>query len=720
MIRRILLFFLLISTFYSCTTLQKVKTGDEAFKQNKYMLAVSLYKKELNKADSEMEKARISTQIGHCFEYSNQTLLAEEWYSKALDLNADDYVLLNYGKMLKANEKYDQAIDALDNYKKYYPGDNPSTNVLIQGIRLAKKWKEENVYFESFNVESLNTPSADFGLTPFGNTYVFTSSRSTSLGEENDLWTGDKYFDLYLTERTNPTNFSGITGFSERINFDYHDGSVCFNSDYTEMFFTRCGSTDKSGLDACRIYYSKKDGPEWTDPVELDLFADSINVGQPWLASDDFTLFFTAKEPDGFGGSDIYVSQRQGAGWTEPINLGRQINTEWDEAFPFFENDTLYFSSNGHLGMGGLDIFSTTRLSNSWTKPTNLEWPINSAADDFGLRWTDVPVGKKDKVRRAAYVSSSRKGGAGLDDIWYIELHHPPPPPVPPVVFLLEGKVYEYVYADPNDPNSGIADTSLLAGAEVNLKEQDSLTENETVLITDGFGQVDSKLDSAISYSITVSKAGYFNKLLEISTDVEVEPGDTVWIRFDAILEPLIENVDIDIPNIYYDLGKWAIREDAAPILENLATLLKENPTLMIELGSHTDSRDTKENNQVLSQRRAQSAVNFLVSRGVRAERLYAKGYGELKLVNECADGVDCSEEAHQANRRTTFKILTDRFDITQIGQDPSIRIGIDRTEELIESLEERIEGIDTKDLLRRSEGPGSLIEEEPELVRPN
>ena len=352
-----------------------------------------------------------------------------------------------------------------------------------------------------------------------------------------------------------------------------------------------------------------------------------------------------------------------------------EINTDGYEGFPTVSpNGELYFSSNGHLGMGGLDVFVAELKERRWQNVRNLQSPTNSPADDFGLVIEPYLRAELiDSIEQIGYFSSSREGGRGQDDLyqWVLpvkkKIDTPVvviPPPKPEVVYMLRVNVGQQVLENPEDPNSRVTGRAPLSEAIVQVLGLDAESSISRRLVANNQGNITLMVEPNTDYRVTASQAGFFNKSHNTTTKGRTKPAnsDTVWVDLSLTLDRIYQRREIVLQNIYYDLASFAIREDAKPTLNQLAETLVENPTIRIELGSHTDARGSDKYNLTLSQQRAQAAIDYLATRGVNIERLSARGYGETQLVNRCANNVECSEEEHQQNRRTTFKVVADNF----------------------------------------------------------
>lgn len=632
----------------SCFLSKPVKTGETYYAEKQYAVAGPMLRSEADAEKDLAAKAKKIILAAECYRLSGNTQQAEALYKQAIDADYDPIAFYYYALMLKANGKYKDAIKQFEIYQKRNPFDE-NTERELMACQQALDWMAKPLNYRVNNLMELNSPAFDYApfLTQDGR-LLFTSDRPVKDMNEYG-WTGKKFCSIYSATRDANGTFINISPLTAPVNDAYNNGTACMNKAGNELYFTRCGSEGKEN-DYCKIYVSFKDvNGNWSEPQLLNFFEDTVNVQQPFISPDGRELFMSADSRDGYGGKDLYVSTRTADGWSTPVNLGAIINTSGDEVFPTLnEEGILYFSSNGHAGMGGLDIFYSKKNGSKWSAPQNLKYPLNSSSDDFALIFEKLNDGEKDTIRSKGYLTSSRPGGAGADDIWrFIQPRLN--------ICVLQILVSEKVLEKPNDPNSKVIGTKPLATVDLNVQ-----TTNETLkLKSDSNGVMKLIVPCNSSIKINASKNEYFAKTE--NTQVTRPAGfeaDTSITQVKITLDKIYRNVQITLSNIYYDLAKWNIRPDAALVLDTLATLMKENPDLRIELGSHTDSRADDKYNLTLSQKRAQSAVDYLVSKGIDKSRLIAKGYGETMLVNHCSNGVPCTDEEHQQNRRTTFKVL--------------------------------------------------------------
>ncbi|MCD6113540.1 MAG: OmpA family protein [Bacteroidales bacterium] len=636
--------------------------ADNAFKSQKYSYAITKYKKAYSKTKhNRAEKTRISFQLAECYRLTNNMRRAEPAYRRLIRLKYyrhEPKVYLYYADVLKANGKYDEAIEQYQEYKDKYPEDKKA-DFGIESCNLAKKWTENPTNYKILKIKKINSKFDDFAPTYADRNHqalIFTSSREESTGKDEDEWTGQNFSDLFYTRKDRKGDWSTPVLLDEEknINTETNEGSPFINSKFNKLYFTRCKNSP--GKHGCEIYVSNRAGKSFSKPVYLSLKGgDSTSVfAHPSLSDDELTIYFVSNIRGGKGGKDIWVATRESKtdNFKRPENLGSIINTEADEMFPFLRNDsTLYFASNGHPGMGGLDIFKTQKIDGKWQKPENLKYPINSNADDFAIIFNP-------EEKEEGYFCSNRKGGLGHDDIYFFVN--------PPLLYSISGTVKD---------NRTL---QFVTGAKVTLVGSDgsSIQTNTSTVGTFTFNK--NQVFPNTTYELTISKDNYFNIVSKITT-VGLEHSED-FVK-DYMLNPISEE-PIVLPDILYDLAKWDLKPQYQDSLQGLIQTLGENPNIVIELASHTDSRDTKERNDILSQKRAESVVNYLILRGIDPDRLIAKGYGErvprklskditingftfkkgVVLDDDFIESLKTDEEkeaAHQLNRRTDFTVIS-------------------------------------------------------------
>ena len=660
--KTILATFLLSSLLFSaCTYTQKVKDGDFAYDRKQYAVAVDMLQKEFKKSKSRVEKGKKAFLLGESYRMLNKPASAADWYKNAYDNGYGVDALREYAFCLKAMEQYTEAMQAFKDLGIEI-GSPYEYRREIAACKIAQGWREEKAKEFTVVPADFNSHGADYAPTLYKNrTIVFTSDRNAATGDDTYNWTGGKFSDLFVAN----IQTHSVESFDEQINSPYNEGTAVFNKDFSEMYFTRCFG-DKKEDNFCKLMVSKKSGDGWTVPAMVNFVQEGINYGHPALSANGSLLYFSCNSNEGWGGYDIWVSERSPAGdWGEPKLMGRTINTTGNEKFPYVDGDTLYFSSDFHPGMGGLDIFKTWKTSNgAWVPAQNLKPPLNSGSDDFGLV-IDYQGQKKGDVLQVGYFASNRADGTGNDDIYQYEKRilplepEKPEQPVAEYKLILEGYVLEKIYAEPGNPDSKVLGRKPLDGAGVKVilgKKTKNFTVGE-----DGFFTFE--MEENMDYIFLGSKDGYLTSeekfsTVGIATPIAIGANNPVQTyEVEIVLDRIFINKEIVLEDIYYDFDKWDIRNDAKPTLNKLARNLELNPNIRIELSSHTDCRGNDRYNLDLSQKRAQSAVDYLVSKGISAERLSAKGFGESAPKADCLCN-RCSEDEHQLNRRTAFTIL--------------------------------------------------------------
>jgi outer membrane protein OmpA-like peptidoglycan-associated protein/tetratricopeptide (TPR) repeat protein len=657
----------------ACTYTLKIKDGHTAYDRKQFHNAIPMLESEIGHAKSKAEKGQLAFLLGDAYRRTGQEEKALPWFKMAYDNQYGTDAMKAWAFSLKKTERYAEARDVFKNLGIEI-GSPYEFRKEVTACTIAEDWQKQSPA-SGWTVEpaAFNSPQNDYAPAFYADgRLVFTSDRALGKGDETYQWTGQKFMDLFIVE----PDAASAQPFDIRLNTPGNEGTACFNKSGSEIFFTKALAAYKGDDAFCKIYVSEKkaDGG-WDEPGPLPYQKEKINYLHPALSSDGNILYFSCNDPEGWGGYDLYAmarNKKNELGWDEPKMLSRNINTGGNELFPTIDADTLYFASDGLQGMGGLDIFKTYKVEkNTWSPPHNLKAPVNSGSDDFGFiidgRQPHARPSKPGDLIRSGYFTSNRSGGRGEDDIYRFEQRIPPPkPPKKDTTIassssttvhkmVLEIYVVEKVLANPEDPNSKILGRKPLNGAviatETGNKKQ-SFTVKE-----DGFHKIE--LAENTDYTFNASLNGYLSNGARFSTKgIAKDPANPVQVfELEIILDKIYRNREIVLENIYYDYDKWDIRPDAEPTLNRLANVLKQNPSIRIQLGSHTDCRGNDNYNQELSQRRAQSAVDYLIGKGINAERLSAFGYGESQPAVTCACA-RCTEPEHQMNRRTTFKVL--------------------------------------------------------------
>lgn len=658
---RIAVFIVMLALVSGCTYEMQIKDGASAYERKQFAVAIPMLKKEFQKSKDSGEKGKLAYMLAESYRRTNDPASAADWYNQAAQLRYYSDAAIQYPRMLQQMQQYDDAARAYQSAGRA-DGDVNKYREFSIACKKAKEWLAK-ADSNDYKIKSLdfNTPDTDFSPVLLEkDQLLFSSDRKDSEGKDVYKWTGDKFFDLYTVDIKNNT----VNRWETPFNKDFHQGTICFNADKTEAYFTQCGSKTKGETDYCQIWRVKKNGDTWGMPEVMDFGAKDYNFVHPQIVRGGSMMIVASDNPAGYGGYDLYFSLwvEGEKRWTTPKNMGSTINTKGNEVFPFMDADTLYFSSDGHPGMGGLDLFRVDKFYDRWQNLQNLKAPMNSGGDDFGLIMNSEAE-KPDSVLQMGYFTSNRMGGKGSDDIYRFTREIPKiiPAPIPvdtpKIVFRLrlEGIVKETVYKIPGNPNSGIADARGLMGASVRVSTEDTVFS----LSAEPDGTFLLELNRETDYTFLASKQGYFNQQKGLTTKgivlTEEEPEKVLTIEL--LLDKIFTGQEIVLENIYYDYDKDNIRDDAKPTLDSLTQILIQNPDIRIQLSSHTDCRGTDSYNEDLSQRRAESAVRYLLQKGIVQERLQAKGYGESKPAADCRCS-QCTEEQHQENRRTTFMVL--------------------------------------------------------------
>lgn len=708
---------LLFSTAAYAQVQTKFEIAKDLYSRLAYSEAIPILEDFLNKKDNLEAKVILAD----CFRKNNEYVKAEEWYSKVVaDKNLDDAnQYLYYAQTLQTNGKYNDALNWYSLYLSKNPNDRRAKNQ-AEACKMVDQLKGSGDI--GFVIEKLdfNTDGYDFGAALFKNKFIYTSTGGKSKdGGKINTWTGEPFMDLYSVDMDEQGNMSSSSlKWGDGINTKYNEGPLCFSAASNKVYFTRnnYNPEEKKGKKLTyssdreanlKIYEANSNNGVWTNIKQLSFNSKDYSCGHPTLSQDGNTLYFASDMPGGFGGTDIWKADKIGESWSKPMNLGSSVNTEGDEMFPFLrENNELYFASDGLPGLGGLDIFSFTISGDGMNEPKNLGAPFNTSYDDFAYLI--------DNSGNYGFLSSNRLDGKGEDDIYKfvndkytlevlvvdkatqlpistaqvdlskneIPIQTLTTPENGTVTFKVSADSTYYLYADAHQyqPDSTLKFiekdeskriqkvklelTSLLmeiqvidaksrqpiADAMVTVKSK--CLEEAKILQTDDDGKTITQVQNDCDYNLMANAKGYIPN----SKDIQIK-------NLNGILKVVIELKQVDelpvsLNNIYYDFDKWNIREDAEPDLKFLLLFLNTNPEARIELSSHTDSRADDTYNLKLSQKRAEAAVNWLIEHGISAKRMTAKGYGETKPVNFCVNDVKCSEEEHQKNRRTEFKVL--------------------------------------------------------------
>lgn len=725
------------------------KKADKFFKKSKYALAIPLYLKSLEKEKNPF----VIQKLAHCYRFVKDYEEAERWYAEIfMDDLLDSANRFFYAQMLMQNAKYIEAKNVLSKYTPRSLSDEVLVSTYLKTCDSAINLSGPVNYVVVKNLTSLNTSSSEYTGHLWNNTLYFTSDHGSDYAnfsqkgiciptddEEKKSkkqeapasvfgWSGRLYEKSYRAQFDSITGYYDIYKLSNNINNNFNNGSPSYSPSNDLIYFTRNETIDPrdstSNRKKIRSYISRnviysaqaKDTLASLIPFAYNHHFD-YSVQHPVVSADGKIMIFSSDMPGGHGNFDLYYVKNIGNDgdhifWSDPVNLGDSINTPGNEIFPeLLGNDTLYFSSDGLVGIGGLDIYSVKLFDQKQTGiPVLMPSPINSSNDDFGITFN--------AMRNEGVFSSNRPGGAGSDDIYYfkilpkeykIKIYVKDEKRDIPIEnasvdvdidgtrkefftdlkgyteFIAQDKQQLVIKVQKKDFRSEYLKFEALKNSEhtVLLKQSLSfeiegtvldkelktpldsvtvriinLTDNvERALYSDKSGRFFMELEKEKDYRLIALKNGYlsFEEPVVLSTKGKTK---SVLFTENILMDKIVINKPIRVDNIYYDLAKWAIKPQAAKELDKLVSMMINTPEIKIELSSHTDSRGSDKANMTLSQKRAQSAVNYIVSKGISKDRIIAKGYGESQLLNACGNGIKCSEEEHQLNRRTEFKVI--------------------------------------------------------------
>jgi len=719
--------------------------ADKMYSIYSYADAVNIYKELYEESPSDPLALKIAT----CHFKMNQLTESKSWYDKVSDkAHMSHEHHLHYGDVLESVGDYEGAARWYEVYQVEESQESRAKEKLY-GATHIKDFYADSARYKVSSLPTINTEYSDFSPAYFGDGFVFPSSRIHELGSKHTFkWDNSAFLDLYYTQLDTATNDYGTPSFFDvKLNTKFHEGPLAFDKTGTKVIFTRNNyfkskkhkSDDK--VMKLKLYYADRDTTEedehgWGHFIEFPYNNDEYSVGHPTVTQDFSLLVFASNQPGGLGGTDLYFSRYEDQKWTTPVNLGKEINTEGDDMFPYLHEDgTLYYASNGHGGLGGLDIYEATPVKSSsgidLTKTyevKDLGYPINSSKDDFGLIMN--------AEKSVGYFSSNREGGQGSDDIYKVIVKSPPVaefvgityvnlegapkenrkllPETFVTVYKLEdgkeeeigrttsdsdgkftyplttGSKYKFVgdkdtltpdelivdITEKKDKETIIGELTLreplpdvvrlcvkvvdidknraaLEGATVYVMEEGG--KEVQVYVTDKDGTICLTLLPNKNYVMKSTKVKYLADCFTLNSGELTKAAKTPERPLE--LEQLKVSQKFRYDKILFDLAKHNIRKDAAIELDKVVEFIKAHPGITVELGAHTDARGSDAYNEALSERRAKSSREYIVSQGIGSEMITSKGYGETQLTNKCGNGVRCNEALHQANRRTEIKI---------------------------------------------------------------
>ncbi len=660
-----------VLTFTKCTA---PATGEQLHKEEKWAKAVDKLIDDLAKEKNDAKKAQITYMIAENYRSLRKYDLAAQWYENAEKVNyaeAHPELLLSLADAYKGTCRYDEALKTYNEYLKRVPNDKAAMNG-AKACELAVLWEKKPTRYEVTNVVMLNTANDDaapiFINKKKYNQILFYSYRSGTTGEGESEILGQAFPDLFQASLDAKGKWTVPAIVPGDANSEFAEGGSAYDFKGKKMYFTRCDLSKKNNA-YCAIFVANGDDKKLEGSVKVPLAADTFLVAQPALNEEGTKLYFVSDMTGGQGGKDIWVASfnKETKMWENPTNLGAEVNTPGDELFPFIHADgTLYFSSNGHVGIGGLDLFKAAASQSSFGPVVNLKVPLNSCGDD-------VAVIFEDKAERG-YVTSNRAGTKGGLDIWSFALH--------PLEIKCDGFVVEN-----NGYKTPVKGAKIVANVSDGTKQE---------FVSDSLGKFGFALSVNLNYNLSATsdarytdgdifrkgKAKYFRSRNLLVSTVGVDDSKT----YECLISMDTIPVRVELPNVEYPYNEAFLTPEAKIQLNSLIEILNENPSFTIELSSHSDFRGGADYNRKLAQRRAQSAVNFLIEKGINTGRLIAKGYGEdkpkliskenfrfvpekyrvvfpigtlldVKFINSLKTK-ELSEAAHQLNRRTEFQVL--------------------------------------------------------------
>lgn len=619
----------LVSSFSLTAQNKDTKKADKHFTRFEFVEAAEDYNKlvENGKADT-----YVYTQLAESYYNIFNTVEAERWYAKALESSSNPETMYKYAEMLKSNGKYDESNQWMAKFAKARPGDiraiafNKNPDYLPKILEKGKKFNVQNL-------EGLNSEQSDFGGTLQGGTLYIASARNDN--RRTYGWNEQPFLDIYSATKNSDGSYQEPALMNDEINTKYHEGLVSFSPDGNTMYFSRESyyekvfekdSLTRNRYGVLHLFKASKLGNDWDNVEGFAMNSENYSVKNPSVSADGSTLYFASDMPGGFGKFDIYKAAINADGTLgEPVNLGQNVNTEGQEMFPYSSsNGTLYFSSNGHLGLGGLDVFYTKMIDGKQAPARNVGVPVNSNADDFAFTL--------DEETEEGFVSSNREGGAGSDDVYAIKKIQP----LCDVVLL----------AVVTDDKTG----NPIAGATVTHYDSEGNSLNSKT--TNANGEAEFIVECDTTNDLEVSMTDYDSKRITVPGTQDEE--NRVPIALDPI-EKLIVEDKIELNPIYFDYDKSNITAQAAFELDKLVQIMQKYPDMVISAESHTDNRGSASYNERLSDRRAKTTVAYVISKGIDKARISGIGKGENNPKEDC--GNNCSEEQHQTNRRSDFII---------------------------------------------------------------
>jgi outer membrane protein OmpA-like peptidoglycan-associated protein len=638
----ILFYITIISVFSLNIYSQKARiaAADKKYDSYAYVDAIKTYERV---ADKGYKSEELFKKLGNAYYFNAQLENAAKWYGElfAMTTDLEPEYYYRYASSLRSIGENDKANEMMAKFNQS-SGNDIRAQLFEKNRNYLEEIKENSGRYEIENA-GINSQYSDYGTAVYLDKIVFASARDTgSLSHRVHSWTNQHFTSLYVADLGEEMIPGTANKFDKNVKTKFNESTPAFTKDGQTMYFTRNNYLDgKKGKDGnditlVKIYKATLENDSWTNVTELPFDSDNYSTAHPALSTDEKTLYFASDMPGTLGRSDLFKVQINDDGtFGNPENLGRPINTEGRESFPFVNDENeIYFTSDGHPGLGGFDVFvAKMNTDGTFNKVQNVGADVNSPKDDFAY-WIDTKS-------RKGFFSSNRDGGQGYDDIYnFLELKR----------LICEQELYGVV--------TDMATAEVLPDTKISLFDSGFTPMGTTN--SDEKGNYSFAVECGKTYYVRAQKPEYTAKEQKITIDKE--NGKT---NLDIALEKEQCKVAVGddlgtcfgIKMIYFDFDKSDIRIEAALDLEKILDVLNQYPKMKLDIRSHTDSRGSFKYNEALSDRRAKSTINWLIKNGVNKNRLVGKGYGENQLVNQCSDGVECTEDEHQLNRRSEFLI---------------------------------------------------------------
>lgn len=624
----LLVYLIIVLTVLSGCSSYRMRVANDLYEKNAFVDAIVGYQKVLSKQKNSLAMIRLAD----CYRQTNNNREAELWYKKVMNVRQQRPVdKLYYAQVLMMNGKYAEAKTWLEIYSHYTRNDYRLIKLIQSCDSLPLFYSDTNRY--KIELLKFNQPDfSSFAPSFYRSGIIFSSDRTNNKGKKiRNPWNGKNFTDLYYSKKTEMGHWLDPELLRGDVNGLYNDGPASFNKEGNTMFLTRNNyltatadlEKNKKNFNVLKVFKSTLVGGEWMIGGELSFCSDDYSVGHAVMSGNSKAIYFSSDMPWGYGGTDLYVVNWVNGRWSNPVNLGVNINSPGNEMFPFIQNDSiLYFSSDGNYGLGGLDIYRSVWDGSTWSDPKNLGYPVNSSFDDCGFII--------DSLDRLGYFSSNRLGS--VDKIYSVKKGSP--------ALIVSGRV-------------GDKEGKPLPDTRIVLKEENKI---DTIILADGTGRFAIPLKVDKNYWISAVNSDYYTSVIKISTFNKSE-SEAMERNFN--LDAVVINQPVIWHDIIFKKKDFELESNSKVALDHLAEMLTNNPAIQIELAVFTDSRGNDGDNMVLTQKRADICYGYLVSKGIHFTRIKAKGFGETRLINNCGNGILCLDEEHAENNRIEIKVVS-------------------------------------------------------------